>query len=393
MKLNKLPNATSQTSGQFADANTLDLVALRGVQAGGEYFVVMVPLRVVPQLFRFDEGELPAELRAQRLLNKTRVPEIARYIVDHPSEYVLSALCASVDGSLDFSPLEPAGALRVVGRLRIGLTGTLLINDGQHRRAAIEAALAENPALGQESIAIVIFVDRGLKRAQQMFADLNLHAVRPSKSIGVLYDYRDPLAKLVRKITMEVPLFRDFVELEKSSISNRSQKLFTLSALYHATRELLGPVDDPSPENLERLRAQAVAFWSAVVAQMPDWQAVAKRGIAAAELRADYIHAHGVALQALGIVGGQLMATRPRNWAKCLGALSELDWSRRNSAKWEGKVLLGGKVQKSKQAVSALAGALFTLLDVPPTPEAAPYVSSRAVSRNGGKNARSTTRR
>lgn len=375
---NRLPTRHKQTSTPFADANTLDLVALRGIQAGGEYFVVMVPLRVVPQLFRFDEGELPAELRAQRLLNKTRVPEIARYIVDHPREYVLSALCASVDGALDFSPLEAYGPLRVVGRLRIGLTGTLLINDGQHRRAAIEAALSENPELGQESIAIVIFVDRGLKRAQQMFADLNLHAVRPSKSIGVLYDYRDPLATLVRKMTMEIPLFRDFVELEKSSISNRSQKLFTLSALYHATKELLGPIDDVSPENLDRLRKRAVEFWSAVIAKMPDWQAVAKRRVAAAELRADYIHAHGVALQALGVVGGQLFAARSRNWSQLLCALTELDWSRRNSTQWEGSVLSGGKVQKSKQAISALAGALFDVLGVPPTPDAAHDIHKRS---------------
>lgn len=376
MRQNTLPRPARQTSSDFADANNLDLIALRGVQAGGEYFVVMVPLRLVPQLFKFDEGDLPAELRAQRVLNKARVPEIARYIVDHPSEYVLSALCASVDGALDFTPLEPTGALRVVGRLRIGLTGTLLINDGQHRRAAIEAALSENPALGQESIAIVIFVDRGLVRSQQMFADLNLHAVRPSKSIGVLYDHRDPLANLVRRVVMEIPLFRDFVELEKTSISNRSLKLFTLSAVYHATRELLGPIEDPSPESLARLKTRAIEFWSAVIAEMPDWQAVAKRGVAAAELRGDYVHAHGVTLQALGIVGGQLMSTRPKNWTRSLRGLSTLDWSRRNVDLWEGKVLLGGTVQKSKQAVYALAGILFGVLDIPPTPEAAPYLIS-----------------
>lgn len=353
----------------------------------------MVPLRIVPQLFQFNEGELPAELRAQRLLNRTRVPEIARYIVEHPSEYVLSALCASVDGSLDFTPLESDGALRGVGRLRIGLAGTLLINDGQHRRAAIEAALAENPGLGHESIAIVIFVDRGLKRAQQMFADLNLHAVRPSKSIGVLYDFRDPLATLVRSMTREIPLFRDFVELEKSSISNRSQKLFTLSALYHATKELLGPIEDASPEQLDQLKGRAVLYWTAVIAEMRDWQAVEKRTVAAAELRAGYIHAHGVALQALGVVGGQVMALRPRAWAKPLRALSKLDWSRRNTEQWEGRVLHGGKVQKSKQAVSALAGSLFALMDVPPTADAAPFVGKLPTKKGPSKDGASTTRR
>lgn len=39
--------------------------AIRGVQAGREYFVTMLPLRVVPKLFPFEDTDLPAELRAQ----------------------------------------------------------------------------------------------------------------------------------------------------------------------------------------------------------------------------------------------------------------------------------------------------------------------------------------
>src|SRR6185312_9051065 len=226
-----------QTSKQRADANTYDFLALRGVQAGLAYYVVMVPLRLVPRLFRFDESDLSADLRAQRLINRARVPAIARYIVEHPKDYVLSALCASVDGPLDFTTLEPSGALRTVGQLRISMTATLLINDGQHRRAAIEVALRERPSLADESIAIVVFADRGLMRAQQMFSDLNLHAIRPSKSIGVLYNHRDPFATLVREVTRAIPLFRDFVDLERTSISNRALKLFTLSSLYQATQE------------------------------------------------------------------------------------------------------------------------------------------------------------
>ena len=51
--------------------------ALRGIQAGREYYVSMCPLRLIPRIFLFDEDELRPELRAQRILNKARVPEIA----------------------------------------------------------------------------------------------------------------------------------------------------------------------------------------------------------------------------------------------------------------------------------------------------------------------------
>ena len=53
--------------------------ALRGFQAGRDYYVAMCPLKLIPKIFLFDEDEIPAELRAQRALNKARVPEIARY--------------------------------------------------------------------------------------------------------------------------------------------------------------------------------------------------------------------------------------------------------------------------------------------------------------------------
>lgn len=74
----------------------------------------------------------------------------------------------------------------------------ILINDGQHRRAAIEQAIRENPELGHDNIPVLFFIDEGLNRSQQMFADLNKHAVRPSNSISTLYDHRDQISDLAR---------------------------------------------------------------------------------------------------------------------------------------------------------------------------------------------------
>src|SRR5207244_2359567 len=44
--------------------------AIRGIQAGREYYASMCPLRLIPRIFLFDEDELKPELRAQRFLNK-----------------------------------------------------------------------------------------------------------------------------------------------------------------------------------------------------------------------------------------------------------------------------------------------------------------------------------
>src|SRR4029077_20025832 len=181
--------------------------AIRGIQAGREFYVSMCPLRLIPRIFMFDDDELKPEDRVQRVLNKSRVPEIAGYILKNSKNYVFSALTASVDGAVRFEPLGEEGSERSVGQVRIPMEAKFVINDGQHRRAAIETALRENPDLGDETIAIVLFLDVGLKRCQQMFADLNRYAIRPTTSLSILYDHRDEDALITKTLLQRVTVF------------------------------------------------------------------------------------------------------------------------------------------------------------------------------------------
>src|SRR5437868_5640245 len=118
------------------------LPALRGRQAGRDYYLVMCPLQLVPRLFGAEGEGIKPDLRAQRSLNPGRVPEIARYVVDHPDSYVLSALTVSIDREVSFEPTAGKASSSGLGILRIPLSARLLILDGVHRRAAIEALLA-----------------------------------------------------------------------------------------------------------------------------------------------------------------------------------------------------------------------------------------------------------
>lgn len=350
------------------DGYTLEFTAIRGVQASSAYYVIMVPLKVVPKLFRFDDENMPPAHRAQRVLNKARVPAISSYISNNPHEYILSSLCASIDGEIEFEPVAPDGALRGVGKLRISMAATILINDGQHRRAAIEEAIRERPLLGDETISVVVFADRGLKRSQQMFADLNIHAVRPTKSLKLLYDHRDALAGLTREVVEAVPLFRDFTCFDTSSISNRSIKFFTLSSLHQATAELIGKSRTGKVVELDR--DTAIDCWNEIIKNMPDWQRVGTREIASHELRRDYIHAHGVAVQAIASATGQLLRADPANWRTRLSGLRNIDWSRANGKLWNNRALVAGKVNKSKNNVILVTNVVARSLGLPLTPEA-----------------------
>ncbi|MCW3996512.1 MAG: DNA sulfur modification protein DndB, partial [Candidatus Bathyarchaeota archaeon] len=224
---------------EACDGNNYTFIALRGIQAGREYYTVMCQLSSLPRLFMFDEKQLPPTQRAQRQLNRSRIPAICRYILEDPKNYVFSSITASIDGRVEFIPFSKQGAASKVGHLIVPQSARFLINDGQHRKAAIEEALKKMPEIGSEHISVVFFVDGGLKRSQQMFSDLNKHALRPTMSLSILYNHRESLSRLTKKICDQVPVFNGRIELEKSSISNRSLKLFTLSSLYQATKYLL----------------------------------------------------------------------------------------------------------------------------------------------------------
>jgi len=345
--------------------NLHTFVAIRGIQAGREYYVAMVSLNVIPKIFLFDEPGLPAELKAQRTLNRARVPDIARYLVENSRNYVLSSITASVDAKVVFEPFGDAANARNVGRLLVPMTARFLINDGQHRRAALEEALKDRPELGEETISVVIFVDGGLKRSQQMFADLNRHAVRPTQSLAVLYDHRDSVSQLSCRLANRVTVFKNLTEMEKTTVPIRSNKLHTLSSIYQATRTLLtkSKRSSVSPED-EQL---AFEFWQEVGSCMPDWQLAAAKKVSCDELRREYVHAHGVTLQALGFAGAALLAQEPRGWKTKLKALRKVDWSRTNGELWEGRALVGGRVSKSHVHVTLTAILLKQCFGVPLT--------------------------
>ena len=316
--------------------------SLKGIQAGREYFISQCPIRLLPRIFAFDDSDLPVEARAQRTLNKDRVPEITRYILQNRNEYVFSAITASIDADVTFTPLDSENP--EIGVLSVPLSARFIVNDGQHRRAALSAALETNPELGDETIAVVFFIDVDLRRSQQMFADLNRHGVKPSVSIGVLYDHREPLAEISRKVVRAIPLLQDLVEYERTTLAPRSRKLFTFSAIHTANSSLL-------IGSAEQQIEIAIVFWNAVIEAFPEWSEVHNKRLSASEVRQDFVHSHGTVLHAIGKVGNAMIREKRNDWTQLTAVLASLNWLRTNATDWEGRVLIGGRVSKSNQSV------------------------------------------
>jgi len=270
----------------------------------------------------------------------------------------LSSLTASIDGETEFEPYSKEGAGANIGTFKISMDAQILINDGQHRRAAIEAAVKNETELGHDHISVVFFLDDGLKKSQQMFADLNKHAVRPSPSLSTLYDQREELSNIARRVMNDVYIFSRLTETELTSISNRSIKLFTLSSIKNANKVLLnkGKNDHISEEEIQT----AIEYWKYIVSNIRDWNLASEREVNSWELRETYIHAHGVLLHAFGILGAQIIHNKD-SWKK-LDKLSSIDWSR-SSNLWKGRAVVNGRITKSINNVRLTSNQIKNKLD------------------------------
>ena len=343
--------------------NTFPVV--RGVQAGRPCYIAMCPIRIIPKLFKFNEDSVPPELRAQRTLNTQRIPDISSYLIDNPTDYTLSSITASVNSMVNFEPLSDTGYGQNMGTLTIPMDAQILINDGQHRRAAIEMAIKENPELGHDNISVLFFIDEGLERSQQMFTDLNKNAVRPSDSLTTEYDRRNEISDMARYVRDFVVIFSRLTDSEKSSISNRSTRLFTLSSIKNASKSLLRK-SSKSPVTQEE-KELAAEFWSEVASNMPDWQLALNKDVSTSDLRENYIHAHGVMLQAMGQIGADLLTQSTTQWKKALKALKTIDWARVNPD-WEGRAMIQGRISKARINVLLTGNYIKQQIGIPLNP-------------------------
>lgn len=268
----------------------------------------------------------------------------------------LPAVTVSVEQKVRFVASESADTKSpAIGQLHIPLDAPLTILDGTDLVQALQQVLAQSSKIADESIAVIFHVDPGGSRRGRLLSDLRRHDRNTAPSQRIAYDEHDDLARLTRELITAVPVFVNAIEMEKTAISNRSRKLFTLSALYQANRTLLA---DQKGKPYEQKLELATAFWTEVAAQIPGWSEVIAGDQSAAEIRANYVHCHAIGIAAIARAGRALLAQSPSAWKKRLKTLSSLDWSRSNKKLWEGRAMIGGRLSKSSSAVARAGNAV-----------------------------------
>ena len=329
---------------------------VKGIQAKREYYIAMIPLKMIPKLFPQDGEYVPPEYHAQRKLNEARIPVISKYILSNRENYVFSALAASIDGDFKFCPSEYPD----VGVLEISMDAKLLINDGQHRKAAILEAISEDETLLNETISVVFFEDQGLERSQQMFTDLNKHAVKTSNSIAELYDSRDPLAVVNRNVISKIKFLNAFTDKEKDILGKYSSNLFTLSTFYNANKRIIRTAE-VTPE----VESFLYKYWNCICKNILPWQDLSNRQISKVDLRENYIVTQAVIIQVLGRLGNFFFLNPDYPFEKTLRKLKEVNW-RRDCGDWAMRTIrANGRMINNEEAITLTCNVLKRYLGIP----------------------------
>ena len=330
--------------------------AVKGIQSGHEYYISMVPMKFLIKLFPNDEDIVQPEHRAQRRINEARIPEIKNYILDNRDTYVFSALSASIDGEFNFIEKDVAN----LGVLRVDMDANFLINDGQHRKAAIEAAIEEDESLKEETISIVFFKDEGLKRSQQMFTDLNKHAVKTSNSLATLYDSRDALAVATKNVIKNVPFLLKYTDTERDILGKNSSKLFTLNTIYKANSRAVSK-DECGDKEVEFL----IKYWNEVCTNIIEWNELMKHEITKKDLKENYILTLAITINAFGRLGRFFYDNEDHDMKKYLKNLRSINWLRINDEDWLNRVIRDdGKIINNEKAVTLICSRIKTLIGI-----------------------------
>ena len=354
--------------------------AIKGIQAGNAYYIVMCPLKRLKKIFTFDESGLQPEDRAQRSLNPSRIPQISEYIHSNRNDYTFSSLTACIEGNSRFIPIDDSNHGSKIGTLLVDEDAEFYITDGQHRMAAIQMALEQDDSLANESISVVFFADKNLAARQKVFRDLNFYPVKAGKSLGVRYG-NTPEEQLTNTVADNSIFFNGVISFDDKNLGTRSVKLFKHSSLFAANQQLFPYVN---ANDIEKSIELAISYWDYLAKNIKVWQHAKSNEIAPAE-RINYVCFTAIVLKSLGMLGNELLHD-DKNWKNKLKGIKSIEWRRSNKNNWEGRCCTSlGRMNHTNTAAILTLNKIKSHLNLPLTDKQQIEENKFLEARNGNK--------
>jgi DNA sulfur modification protein DndB len=302
---------------------------MRGHMGRWDYFVIKMSMRELAESVKFahdvyDNKTLDDAI--QRTLKQSRVrKQIISYLQRHEDRFFSSIVIAALKGNPKWFPVqiaeEPgfeilAGDARLdetFGVLRFDGTQVYYALDGQHRLAAIQALVNEQPddapaGFADEEVSVIVVAPRKeesntefMKRYRRLFGHLNRYAKPTSKVEDIIMDEDDAFAIITRRLITDHDFFRATgkakdsprIKTEGGKNLKRSDTYFThLDSLYEMNISLLktksrrnkaqGWCSDeegqdlndfkrfrPSDECIDDLHRELELYWDGLLEELP----------------------------------------------------------------------------------------------------------------------------
>ena len=210
---------------------------------------------------------------ANRRLTPSHAQNIQRYL-EEKDNWLLGALLLGIaPDAIEFEPY-PDSQDPNFGQLRIlaNRVNTMRIFDGQHRRRAIQEVLAKPSggsdarsasklaSLRRTSMTIVLYAEDDTKKLRQMFVDAS-RTKRIERHTVTRFDRRDAFNLTAVRLSEDSRLFKERVEIERSTVAPSSQNLIAVNQLAAILKNLVvayggrvsRDLNDSYMQDLERL--------------------------------------------------------------------------------------------------------------------------------------------
>src|SRR4051812_195621 len=221
-------------------------------------------------VFHDELRDLDEDQRMQRGLARNRLDDLREYLTA-VEDHFFSALTliilprdlkrAAVEGAAEDDEDDWDYFFEREERRRPGQhrTGTLHLSgdvrlfpaDGQHRAMAGRTAIRDDPALAREEVPVVLVPFESADQVRQLFSDLNLNAKPVSKTTGLDFETRNPIALLAKAVGHTVPLFEGRVNRVSNSLPKSSVNVITLNTLAQGTTEIVKALVKQANPDLE----------------------------------------------------------------------------------------------------------------------------------------------
>jgi len=158
------------------------------------------------------------------------------------AKYILPSMTLNIQEPINIYTADYKSSIRS-GFMVIPYGIKLSITDGQHRKKALEDLCKELTQedfdlIKNDGISVMITVENDINQIHQDFADCSKTKELP-KSLVAVYDKRNPANGIVIDLLDNCSLFKDKVDASSSTLSKKSTKLFLVSQVRSAIKELL----------------------------------------------------------------------------------------------------------------------------------------------------------